>query len=242
MTEDKLTAPAAQPVDPEAPYGRYERGPRAGQPRARPARPGGPLAGRARRAGAGAGRPNPPPPRRAPRPPTATAAAPGARQLREARAEAAAGVLQMLAMPAALVPDPTGAIALDVAAVSLHTPRLAAGAARTAEQVPWMALALDRLAAVGPYKDSISAAIALAAQIAVNHGGPIEMGRKFGAVSRERMQAWLLGQARAEAEQDRAALQAEADAFAQLQAEAAAGHVDQADDVDQADGHIRAAG
>jgi hypothetical protein len=216
-----MTGPNTPPTDPDAPYGRYERGARAGQPRLRPARPSGRTGrrpGRPRKDAA----PAAPPRSSSPRPPSATGAGAAASKLQRARTEAALGAVQLLTFPLGFVPDPTGVIALDIAAVSLHAQRLCAGVAKTAERVPMVALALDRLAVIGPYADAITGATALVAQIAVNHGAPIDSLRKMGAVSRERLQAWLIGQARDQAEQDQAALAAEAAAFDQLLADAAA--------------------
>ena len=105
----------------------------------------------------------------------------------------------------------------DAIAITVHWPGIAKALDETAQANPALAAVLDRVIAVGPYGALLTAVMPLAAQLAVNHGLPVEFGRRFGAVPTQLMMARAMrdqGRQAAAAASDAAAEEAELRAIA----------------------------
>lgn len=157
-------------ADPEAPYGRKADG----TPKARPGRK--PADGSAPRQTA-------PKPGRKATTPRARVAAPDYRA-------GIAGVLQVPTAALAMAGRFKPVLAYDAAAIAIHTPSIAEALNTLAQEEPRVAAVLDRVLAIGPYGAIVGVAVALTAQIAVNHKRlPAEAGAAFGAVEPDTLMA-----------------------------------------------------
>lgn len=170
-TPDVEPATTEPPMaDPEAPYGRKADG----TPKARPGRK--PADGSA--------------PRQTAPKPSRKAATPRARVAAPDYRAGIAGVLQVPTAALAMAGRFKPVLAYDAAAIAIHTPSIAEALNTLAQEEPRVAAVLDRVLAIGPYGAIVGVAVALTAQIAVNHKRlPAEAGAAFGAVEPDTLMA-----------------------------------------------------
>lgn len=95
------------------------------------------------------------------------------------------GLGQLLAFPLSFVP----ATRMDALAITAHWPAIADALDETAQNNVELAAVLDRVVKVGPYGALLTAVTPLLAQIAVNHGGPLQLLRSMGAISPQLLMA-----------------------------------------------------
>jgi hypothetical protein len=160
----------ADPVDPEAPFG---RNPRNGKPYKMSAEDRAALGAKLAQARADAAANRGETPKRRGRPASKSTGSTGSgrpsRVLPDYRM-AVAGLLQLpayaLGVGARIVPS----MGLDAIALSMHTPAIADAVGQLAEDDPRVAAILDRVMAVGPYGALFAAITPLIMQIMCNHG------------------------------------------------------------------------
>lgn len=100
------------------------------------------------------------------------------------------GLAQIPAFVLAIIGKRKPVFTLDAATITLHAPQLAEALNSTAQQEQWLADALDKILAVGPYGALLGAGVPLAMQFAVNHGR-MEANADFGVYNAEDLMAIL---------------------------------------------------
>lgn len=185
MTDTTDTEPEAPTMDPEAPYGRK-------------------LDGTPKRRAGG----RPPTGRSKPSGPTRVAAAPPRRKTpnrpRSSGTDYTTGIqglLQLASLPLALGGRFRPTLALDAAAVSIHSAPIAQALNDLAQDRPEVAGALDTILKAGPYGAIIASVLPLIAQVAVNHQKlPESVGVSMGAIPVEELTGMLRERAAADAD------------------------------------------
>lgn len=166
-------------------------------PAPEPAQHSGP---RRKRGGLRIGARRPPPAPRPPRPGRPRPAGGSSARARVPLAKRLKGLGQLVALPLSL----HRSTRLDALALAEFWPPIADALEDTAKEVPQLAVILERVAAAGPYGALITAVSPLVAQIAVNHGLPIQIGAAMGAVPPELLMARAAVKGRRDAAQQAA--------------------------------------